>query len=309
MTHVRRHASYHIVKVIRAKSAGFCWGVERAIDIAREYAVQGRIPVYTDGPLIHNRQMMAKLEEEGIREVGDYQSRAQLAIPDAGREDAVLVVRAHGISPERRAYLKAIGLEFRDATCPDVGIIAGKIRLYAKKGYATVIFGDAKHPEVIGLMGYAEGRGHVIETHTDIETLPPLGDKVCMVSQSTMFTHEFEELSLHLRDLYPSAVVIDTICGATKERQSDIHVLVREGAEAIVVIGGHHSANTKKLALLARETKLPTFHLETAAEIRPEEFAGFGTVGVTAGASTPEFLIAEVVRRLEGLPEPLAAAS
>lgn len=298
-----------LMKVIRAKSAGFCWGVERAIDIAQKHAREGRHPVYTDGPLIHNRQMMERLESDGIREVGDYESRSALDL-DAEREgNAVLVVRAHGISPERRAYLKSIGLPFHDATCPDVGIIAGKIRLHARKGYAAIIFGDSKHPEIIGLMGYTEGRGHVVRSREDIDALPPLGENVVMVSQSTMFTDEFEELAAYLRLTYPQAIVIDTICQATKDRQGDLRHLVADGAEAIVVIGGHHSANTRKLALLARTFKLPTFHIETAAEIDPGDFTSFQTIGVTAGASTPEFLIEEVCRKLEALePVPVPAS-
>ena len=289
------------MKVIRAQSAGFCWGVERAIDIARDFANQGRRPVYTDGPLIHNSQMMNKLEGEGIREVGDYQSSSQLAIEQKQGENAVLVVRAHGISPERRQYLKSLGIDFKDATCPDVGIVAGKIRLHARKGYTTVIFGDSNHPEVIGLMGYTEGRGHPVQSIEDIDALPELGDKVVMVSQTTMFTDDFERLADHLRQRYPDALVFDTICGATKDRQGDIAVLFEEGVQAFVVIGGHHSANTCKLALLARKTGLPTYHIETAKEIDAAEMAQFATVGVTAGASTPEFLIQEVCQQLAAI--------
>lgn len=289
------------MKVIRAKSAGFCWGVERAIDIAREYATKGRRPVYTDGPLIHNRQMMERLQGEGVREVGDYQSSTRLELEGQTADNAVLVVRAHGISPERRQYLKSLGIEFRDATCPDVGIVAGKIRMHARKGYHTVIFGDAKHPEVIGLMGYTEGKGHVVQTAEDIAALPELGEKVVMVSQTTMFTDSFEELAEQLRRKIPQALVFDTICGATKDRQSDIAVLVENGCEAIVVIGGHHSANTCKLATLARKTGMPTYHIETAAELSVEEMARFAVVGVTAGASTPEFLIDAVCESLAGI--------
>lgn len=289
------------MKVLRAKSAGFCWGVERAIDIARDYAVKGRNPVYTDGPLIHNRQMMEKLSQEGIREVGDYQSRADIAIAPANEGDnPVMVVRAHGISPERRTYLKNLGMEFKDATCPDVGIIAGKIRLHAKKGYATIIFGDKNHPEAIGLMGYTEGRGYCIVSKEDIDALPPL-DRVCMVSQSTMFMHEFAELSEYARSKFKEVLVFDTICQATKDRQTDVVALARQGAQAIVVIGGHHSANTVKLASLARLQNLPTYHIETAAEIVPDEMKQYQVVGVTAGASTPEFLISEVCSKLEAL--------
>jgi len=283
--------------VIRAQSAGFCWGVERAIDIARDFATSGRRPVYTDGPLIHNSQMMEKLQEEGIREVGDYQSSSKLSL-NTTQENAVLVVRAHGISPERRQYLKSIGIDFKDATCPDVGIVAGKIRLHARKGYTTVIFGDCNHPEVIGLMGYTEGMGHVIQSVEDIDALPELGDKVVMVSQTTMFTDDFQNLAEHLKKRYPSALIFDTICGATKDRQGDIAVLFEEGVQAFVVIGGHHSANTCKLALLARKTGLPTYHIETAKDIDEAEMKQFTKVGVTAGASTPEFLIRDICDQL-----------
>ncbi|HWL16895.1 MAG TPA: 4-hydroxy-3-methylbut-2-enyl diphosphate reductase [Opitutus sp.] len=287
------------MKVLRAKSAGFCWGVERAIDIARDYARNGRNPVYTDGPLIHNRQMMERLSEEGIREVGDYQSRANIDVEtSAPGENPVMVVRAHGISPDRRTYLKNLGMEFKDATCPDVGIIAGKIRLHAKKGYATIIFGDKNHPEAIGLMGYTEGRGYCITSKAEIDALPAL-DRVCMVSQSTMFMHEFAELSAYAKQRFGEVLVFDTICQATKDRQTDVVALSRQGAEAIVVIGGHHSANTVKLASLARLQNLPTYHIETAAELSPEEMKKYQVVGVTAGASTPEFLISEVCAKLE----------
>ncbi|HNX05843.1 MAG TPA: 4-hydroxy-3-methylbut-2-enyl diphosphate reductase, partial [Opitutales bacterium] len=255
------------MKIIRAQSAGFCWGVERAIKIARSYTSGGTRPVFSDGPLIHNRQMMQSLEAEGIREIGDYQSRAGVEGEIGGAGGGVMVVRAHGVSPERREYLKSLGLEFRDATCPDVGIVAGKIRMHARSGYSTIIFGDRDHPEVIGLLGYTEGRGHAVQSCEDVAHLPPLGDKVCLVSQTTMFTDDFEVLADCLRKTYPSIVVIDTICGATKARQGDIARLVEGGAEVIVVIGGHHSANTCKLAVLARRSGLRTFHIETADEL------------------------------------------
>ena len=294
------------MKVIRAKSAGFCWGVERAIDIAQAYASEGKRTVFTDGPLIHNRQMMEKLSGQGIREVGDYTSQSQLEVNGDSHQDSVLVVRAHGISPERRKYLKSLGLEFRDATCPDVGLIAGKIRSHSRKGFETVIFGDPKHPEVIGLLGYADGRGHVVQSADEVDKLPDLGEKVALVSQSTMFTHEFLEVGEALRERFGEVQVFDTICGATKERQTDLRKLVQEGAEAIVVIGGHHSANTRKLAKLAGMHHLPTFHVETADQIDPAQVRRFSTVGVTAGASTPDFIIDAVCQRLESIEPTLA---
>ena len=289
------------MKVIRAKSAGFCWGVERAIQIAREEAQGGKRRVYTDGPLIHNRQMMNALSKEDVREVGDYQSKEELDLEETEEKESVVVVRAHGISPKRRDYLKGLGLPFRDGTCPDVGIIAGKVKSHAEKGYRVVIFGDPDHPEVIGLMGYAQGRGHVVHSPEDLQNLPDLGEKVAMVSQSTMFTHEFKALTRQLAEKYPSLIVFDTICGATKERQSDLVELVKEGADAIVVIGGKHSANTRKLAKLASSYDRPTFHVETAEDLDSEMLKEFSTVGVTAGASTPEFIIRSVCEKLENI--------
>jgi 4-hydroxy-3-methylbut-2-enyl diphosphate reductase len=287
------------MKVIRAKSAGFCWGVERAIQVAREEAQGGRRTVYTDGPLIHNSQMMEELGKEDIREVGDYQSSTELDLPKEEAKESVVVVRAHGISPQRRKYLKDLGLPFRDGTCPDVGIIAGKIKSHAERGFAVVIFGDPRHPEVTGLLGYANGNGHVVTGVEDLQKLPKFDSGVVMVSQSTMFTHEFRNLSMLLRKQYPELIILDTICGATKERQSDLVQLVKEGADAIVVIGGKHSANTRKLAKLASSYDKPTFHIETAEDIDSTCFKDFSCVGVTAGASTPEFIIRSICEKLE----------
>ena len=289
------------MKVIRAKSAGFCWGVERAIQVAREESQGGERRVYTDGPLIHNRQMMDALGKDDIQEVGDYQSKNEINVQGNDEKESVVVVRAHGISPQRRTYLKSLGLPFRDGTCPDVGIIAGKVKSHSEKGYQIVIFGDPEHPEVIGLVGYANGNAHVINKEHDISNLPDLGDKVAMVSQSTMFTHEFKYLSDLLSVKYPGMVIFDTFCGATKERQSDLVDLVEQGADAIVVIGGKHSANTRKLAKLASSHDRPTFHIETADDLLPSDFETFSVVGVTAGASTPEFIIRKVCERLEEL--------
>ena len=279
------------MKVIRAKSAGFCWGVERAIQVAREEAQGGERTVYTDGPLIHNSQMMEELGKEDIREVGDYQSNSKLDLPVKNEKESVVVVRAHGISPERRKYLQNLGLPFRDGTCPDVGIIAGKIKAHAERGNEVVIFGDPKHPEVAGLLGYAKGHGHVITNEEDLKRLLDFNSGVVMVSQSTMFTHEFKNLSHILSTKYPNLIIFDTICGATKERQSDLVQLVDEGADVIVVIGGKHSANTRKLAKLASSYEKPTFHIETAKDIEKESCDGFNCVGVTAGAASPALVI------------------
>ncbi len=291
------------MKVIRAKSAGFCFGVERAIEIATTCTDGGKCKVFTDGPLIHNRQMMERLTNCGVLEIGDYKSESSIndQISKASPENSVLVFRAHGVSPDRRKYLQSLGLRCKDATCPDVGKIAGIIKMHANKNYTTVIVGDPDHPEVIGLLGYAGGKGYVVKDTKAIDELPDIQGDICMVSQSTMFTDDYNQISEYFKKRFPNTKVIDTICGATKERQKDVNVLAEKGAQAIVVIGGKHSANTVKLAIMAQRTGLPCFHIETLGELDIDAISKFDVVGVTAGASTPDFLIDEVCKKLEQL--------
>lgn len=291
------------MKVIKAKSAGFCFGVERAIEIATTCTDGGKCKVFTDGPLIHNRQMMERLTNCGVLEIGDYKSESSIndQISKASPENSVLVFRAHGVSPDRRKYLQSLGLRCKDATCPDVGKIAGIIKMHANKNYTTVIVGDPDHPEVIGLLGYAGGKGYVVKDTKAIDELPDIQGDICMVSQSTMFTDDYNQISEYFKKRFPNTKVIDTICGATKERQKDVNVLAEKGAQAIVVIGGKHSANTVKLAIMAQRTGLPCFHIETLGELDIDAISKFDVVGVTAGASTPDFLIDEVCKKLEQL--------
>jgi len=287
-------------EIIRVDSAGFCWGVKRAVDMAEELSESGQRRVYTDGPLIHNKQMMAKLTASNIKEVGDYQSKSEVEL-DTNDASAVMLVRAHGIAPERREYLKSLGLKFKDATCPDVGIIAGKLKLHAKKGFSAVIFGNPDHPEVIGLLGYTPGRGYAVQTKEDVDQLPDLGDQICMVSQTTMFVDDYNALAAYLKERFPSVVVLDTICGATKERQTDVLKLVEQGIEAVVVIGGKHSANTVKLVSLVERYGRPAFHIETTADLDCAALRKYNKIGVTAGASTPNFIIDSVYEALKAL--------
>ena len=290
------------MKVLRANSAGFCFGVKRAIEIATKCTDNGTRRVFTDGPLIHNSQMMELLEKSGVKEIGDYSSGVKIDDQVNADSQAMLVIRAHGVSPERREYLKSLGLPCKDATCPDVGKIAGTIKIHAIKGFTVIIVGDYKHPEVMGLLGYAQkDKGFVIKTTEDIDNLPNIEGDVCIVSQSTMFPDDFMLLAKYCQKRFPQTKIVDTICAATKERQSEVVSLSENGAEAIVVIGGKHSANTVKLALLVQRTGLPCFHIETIKELDLQEISKLNVVGVTAGASTPTFLIDEVCNTLENL--------
>lgn len=296
------------MKVILAKSAGFCWGVKRAVDKARSLARENRGPIYADGPLIHNQQMMEQLRAEGVIEASDPQSiasnRNKSARGEGGSDSAlrtraeILLIRAHGIPPDRRAMLEKLPVTLVDVTCPDVARIQGLIKKYSQKGYHVIIFGDVGHAEVTGLLGYAGGRGHVVSQIQDIDSLPEIGP-VCLVSQSTQFPSSYAKIIKAVRQRFPDVEVLDTICESTKNRQKEL-IEIAETVDAIVVVGGAHSANTIRLVELAKTLK-PTSHIQTSDQLRPEQFRNFRTVGLTAGSSTPGFIIEDVKKTLEKL--------
>lgn len=276
-----------LMKVVLAKSAGFCWGVSRAVEKARSLAKSG--PVFTDGPLIHNEEMMDLLESEGISETDDM----------TGINHAKLLIRAHGIPPERRKQLAEACAEIIDTTCPDVAKIQGLIRKHARLGYSIIIYGDKGHAEVTGLLGFAEGNGYVVSSIDDVLNLPALPPPVCMVSQSTQFPACYSKIAATVKNRNPDMVVLDTICAATKNRQDEL-ISIAPLVDVFVVVGGRHSANTVRLLELAKSLK-PAFHIQTAEQINPDEFMNFKIVGLTAGASTPDFIIKKVYARLEQL--------
>jgi (E)-4-hydroxy-3-methyl-but-2-enyl pyrophosphate reductase len=208
------------------------------------------------------------------------------------------MIRAHGVSPARRRELQQLHALLADATCPDVAKIQGLIRREAAKGYHIVIFGDEGHAEVLGLLGFAEGRGHVVSTAEDVARLPDM-HPVCLVSQSTQLPAAYEEVGRRVRERFADALILDTICDSTRNRQQELAALAKE-VDAIVVVGGVHSANTVRLVELARSLK-PTHHIETAAELQRGWFDGCSAVGVTAGASTPAFVIEDVRAALEAM--------
>jgi len=274
------------MKVILAQSAGFCWGVKRAVDRARELAKNAGQPVYTDGPLIHNQQMMEQLLAEGVRETDN----------PSGLETGLLMIRAHGIPPKRRKQIESLHLSIVDATCPDVAKIQGTIKKYAGRGHCIIIFGDKGHAEVLGLEGYAGEDGFVVGNVDDVQKLPANLNRVCLVSQSTQFPTAYEKVAAAVTRRFPDALVINTICKSTLNRQQEL-LDIASRVDAIVVVGGAHSANTLRLVDLAGTLK-PTFHIQTADQLEPEAFRRFRTVGLTAGASTPTFIIEEVRKRI-----------
>ena len=276
------------MRVMIAKNAGFCMGVKRAMDIVLDTANKAskEEPVYTDGPLIHNPQVLEFLEQKGISVLKE----------DTNPDGINVVIRAHGIKPDRKEKIENSGAKVCDATCPNVKSVQVIIKRYTDQGYATVIVGDKGHAEVDGLLGYAGDSGYVVENVEDISKLPEMG-KVCVVSQTTQCKDLFNQVAKILKEQHKECKVFATICSSTSKRQKAIADLSKE-VDAMVVVGGRNSANTKRLAEIA-ETYLPTFLIESEDELDMDKLREYGLIGVTAGASTPNWMINRVVSKIE----------
>lgn len=270
-----------------AKSAGFCWGVRRAVDRAVEESARVGGTVHTDGPLIHNPAMIEELHRRGV----------QVALEPARlKPGSTLVVRAHGISPEHRQRLRQLPIRLVDATCPEVARIQGTIRAHVARGAHILIHGDEGHAEVVGLLGHAQGHGQVVSGPDQVKKLPRLAGPVCLVAQSTQDVDGFAATAAVVRELYPEATILDTICQATKSRQGELAELATR-CQAIVVVGSPTSANSMRLAEIAARLR-PTVLIQHADELDPADFHGVDTVGLTAGASTPDATLRNVRERL-----------
>lgn len=280
------------MKVIVAGTAGFCRGVRDALDVTLDAikGLQEGESICTFGPLIHNHQVLAMLEEKGIMVEADIHKCA-------GKK---VVIRAHGIPPQERNELKSVGARLLDATCKRVARVQAVIKKHARKGYHTVIVGDADHAEVIGLMGYTEGRGVVINRPEQIAELPDDWESVLLVAQTTQNEEIFLAIQGQFAKKYPQAMIKNTICGSTHERQNEVRQICSQ-VEAIVIVGGYHSGNTVRLAEVAKECAIPTYHVETEEELDPQVMSRYASVGISAGASTPNWMIRNVVRFLESI--------
>jgi len=278
------------MKVILAKSAGFCMGVRRAVETTLEVIQKEDTEVSTFGPLIHNPQVLNLLEERGVRVLKD--------IPD--QASGTVVIRAHGVPPDLKEKLRQAGVKVKDATCPHVVKVQVIIKKYSRQGFATVIIGDRNHAEVEGLMGFAGNLGRVVSSREDVNSLQLDGPYI-IVSQTTQDEATFKELSQLILERFPDGKVFNTICDATHKRQEEVRNLCSE-VEAMVVVGGKTSANTKRLAEIAEDMGCPVFLVETEDGLDLDGVGKYESVGVTAGASTPTWMISRVVRLLEAIP-------
>ncbi|HEX2949257.1 MAG TPA: 4-hydroxy-3-methylbut-2-enyl diphosphate reductase [Armatimonadota bacterium] len=279
------------MQVLQAEVRGFCFGVRRAIELAEAALSDDKI-VNTLGPLVHNPQEIARLAAAGILAVDT---------PDCVKTKTV-VIRAHGARKDTIDALRQRKLHLVDATCPFVKKSQRIAQELEQQGYTLVIVGHPDHPEVQGILGYVSTPAFVITQAEDIATLP--GDiHPGVIAQTTVNEKTFFDVIATLAKRFPEYTVHNTVCSATRERQEAARKLAEQVA-AIYVVGGRHSSNTNRLAEICRAVCPQTFLIETAEEIRSSQLAGITSVGVTAGASTPDWLIEQVVKRLQQIPTP-----
>ncbi len=264
-------------------------GVRRAVEMVLDASSKNPPPVYTYGPLIHNPQVLSILEEKGISILRE--------IPEKGT--GTVLIRAHGVPPVTQQQLKDAGFTVIDATCPHVIKVQTIIRKHAHQGFASIIIGDRDHPEVIGLLGYAGEKGVVVDNLEGLEALPVF-DKAIVVAQTTQNSQLFQHVQAWVCRHAPKYKVFNTICDSTERRQLEVTRLAK-AVDAVVVVGGHNSGNTTRLAEIVRESGKPVYHVETEAELSPETLHPFENVAITAGASTPNWIIKKVYRSLESL--------
>ena len=273
-----------------ADNAGFCFGVKRAMKMAwDELENKSENNIYSLGPLIHNKQAVDRYKEKGLVEMDNLES-----IPSESK----LIIRSHGVAEKVYTESKAKNMEIVDTTCPFVKKIHDIVKDFSERGYKIIIVGNANHPEIIGINGWCNNEAIVINKLEEIDDITFDPTQIyCVVSQTTANLESFDKIVDKLKTKINNLTVKNTICFATKERQISAIDLARE-VDCMVVIGGKHSSNTQKLVNICKDL-VPTFSIETKEELEKEKFAGFKVAGVTAGASTPDWIIEEVINYLK----------
>ncbi|MCI8892656.1 MAG: 4-hydroxy-3-methylbut-2-enyl diphosphate reductase [Eubacterium sp.] len=276
-----------------AKSAGFCFGVKRAVNKVYEQADIKKGPVYTYGPIIHNEEVVKDLADKGVRILEDPYSLTE----EQKKQKGTVVIRSHGVARKIYEQLEQAGFRIEDATCPFVLKIHQIVEDFSNDGYEIVIIGNSNHPEVEGIRGWCDpSRTTVIANMEEAEKFQPKsGKKMCIVAQTTFNYKKFQELveiiqkKGYIRDIR----VLNTICNATEERQKEAASLA-ETSDIMIVIGGRSSSNTQKLYEICKEECANTYYIQTVADLHLEPEGRIDNVGITAGASTPKKIIEEV---------------
>jgi 4-hydroxy-3-methylbut-2-enyl diphosphate reductase len=280
------------MEILLADEYGFCFGVERAVEMVEGALAEGDT-VRSLGALIHNSQEMQRLEAEGVRTINS---------PSEASHDVTAVIRAHGVTPQVQRELEGRAAKVIDATCPFVTKVQKLAERAAAQGRDVVVVGNPDHPEMIGVVGYAPNNTHVVRDASEVASLPNLHAPL-VVSQTTLKLQTFLDAAEAVRakaDAEPQ--VVNTICSATRDRQDAARALAGH-VDAFYVIGGRHSSNSVKLLAVCKEQCEKSFLIETPLEINARDLAGARRVGITAGASTPKWLIDQVVQRLREISE------
>ena len=276
------------MKVLLADEYGFCFGVERAVEMVEE-AIANGAAVRTLGPLIHNPQEMQRLAHEGVTTIQE---------PVQIKRGETAVIRAHGVTPDVQRELEAKATKVVDATCPFVTRVQKLAARAAAQDRHVIVVGSPDHPEMIGVKGYAPDHAFVIRDETEVDSLPELR-RPLVVSQTTIKAKTFFDTAEAIRSKTNDKVeVVNTICSATRDRQEAARALAGM-VDAFYIIGGRHSSNSVKLLAVCKEQCERSFLIETEDEINEADLAGVETVGVTAGASTPDWLIKKVISHLD----------
>ncbi len=264
-------------------------GVQRVVNLAVEKTAKPDSTIYSLGPIIHNNQTLDMLKERGV-EMFNEQSPPN--------KDSTVLIRAHGIPPKTQEKYTTGCYDIIDGTCPKVKTVHKVIEKYRKQGFSIIITGDEGHAEVIGLMGYAGDAGHLIQSIDDVKRLPDF-NKICVVAQTTFSRQAFDTISNAIIAQYPKAEVAvkKTICSATDKRQKEV-INLSKAVDCMIVVGGKNSANTLRLAKISQENGTPTFHIETEEEISWDSIKDHNHIGITAGASTPAWMIKRVTDHL-----------
>ena len=275
------------MRVIRAKTAGFCFGVRRAVDKVYEEVKKGESPIYTFGPIIHNEEVVRDLEEKGV---GVLHSVDELK----GISKGTVIIRSHGVSREIYGIIESQGLHLVDATCPFVLKIHNIVRKESEAGKDIVIIGNSSHPEVEGIKGWCSTTAFVLESEEEAEKFTYDEKKqLCIVSQTTFNYKKFNKLVEILEKKGYDILVLNTICNATEERQTEARQIAKE-VDAMIVIGGRQSSNTQKLFEICKTECENTYYIQTLEDLDVHSLQSIGCVGITAGASTPNNIIEEV---------------
>lgn len=285
-------------KVTVAKSAGFCFGVKRAVNLVYEAAAEHPGKVCTMGPIIHNEQVVNDLADKGVHVIDDNLIRTDTG--EKIEQDNVIIIRSHGIPKSLMDKVMKTGCEIIDATCPFVRKIHDIVRDKSREGFHIVIIGNPHHPEVEGIRGWAEGECTVISCPEDALKLDISKDiPLCIVSQTTFNYQKFKELVEIIENMEYHVVVTNTICNATRERQTEALELAGQ-SDTMIVIGGKHSSNTQKLYDICRSQCDNTYYIQTLDDLVTVNFQSDSCVGITAGASTPNIIIQEVFAHVRG---------